>query len=390
MSAPPRLTAGGPHYYTLAPESAVGGEVYERELLARLPAHGIDLILGLPRDHRFTRRPAGARVQVLRHGLGLHWTRAPLIFAPYALGLLLRHRVDLLRGHSVRHTGPALLLARALARSRVPVVLHHHHLDPRWARLEAAIARRADLVVAVSEHARAALVAAGVDAARVRVAPQGLTAPPDAAAAGGNGAPTAAAAATDNAAAAAADTAAWPAGGLRLLHLGRLEPRKRPDLALETLVALVADGVDAALVVAGDGPLAPALADRARAAGVADRLAFPGRVDDAEKWRLYDGADVLLFGSTLEGFGLVVAEAQSRGLPVVAAAGTATAEAFDPGRSGLLVPPQAGAFAAAVRELADPERRAAMGAHARAFARRFDWDVCAAAVADVYREAVGR
>ena len=42
-------------------------------------------------------------------------------------------------------------------------------------------------------------------------------------------------------------------------------------------------------------------------------------------------------------------------------------------------------FATAIRELADPERRAAMSARARELARRFDWDACAAGVAAVYR-----
>jgi phosphatidyl-myo-inositol alpha-mannosyltransferase len=94
---------------------------------------------------------------------------------------------------------------------------------------------------------------------------------------------------------------------------------------------------------------------------------------------------VLLFGSTMEGFGLVVAEAQSRGVPVIAAAGTATREALADGESGLLVAPEPEAFAAAIRTLADDERRAAMSARARAVARRFDWDACAAGVAAIYR-----
>ena len=70
-------------------------------------------------------------------------------------------------------------------------------------------------------------------------------------------------------------------------------------------------------------------------------------------------------------------------MPVVAAAGTATAEALEDGRSGLLVPPEPGAFAAAVGDVAG--RRAEMSAAARESARRFDWDACAAAVAEVYR-----
>ena len=348
-----RLTAGGPHYYTLRPDSTVGGEVYERELLARLPDHGIDLELGLPRDH--SAGDLRARVTVLRHRLGLHWLLAPLVFTPYVIRLLRRGRVDLLRGHSVRHTGPALLLGRALTRSRVPVVLHHHHLYPRWARLEAAIARRADAVITVSEHSRAALVAAGVPPERVHVVVEGVAPPP----------------------ATAGWPDAWPGDGLRLLYLGRLEARKRPRLAVD---ALRACGLPASLVVAGEGPLAPELAG--------DGVRLLGRVSEDDKWRLYDSADVLLFGSTLEGFGLVIAEAQSRGLPVIAAAGTATREALVDGETGLLVPPQPAAFAAAIRELADDGRRAAMSERAREFARRFDWDACAAGVAAVYRDLV--
>ena len=324
-----RLTAGGPHYYTLRPDSTVGGEVYERELLARLPAHGID---------------------VLRRQRAIHWVLAPFVYTPYVIGLA--RRVDLLRGHSVRHTGPALLLGRLLSRRRVPIVLHHHHLYPRWARLEAAIAKRADAVITVSEHARDELVAAGVPEARVHVVTEGVATPP----------PT------------AGWPEAWPGDGLKLLYLGRLEERKRPDLAV---AAMRRAGVPASLVIAGEGPLAEELA------GEGVRLV--GRVSEEDKWRLYDSADILLFGSTLEGFGLVVAEAQSRGVPVIAAAGTATREALADGESGLLVTPDADAFAVAIRELADPQRRAAMSARARALARRFDWDACAAGVAAVYR-----
>jgi glycosyltransferase involved in cell wall biosynthesis len=351
-----RLIAGGPHYYALRADSTIGGEVYERELLARLPEHGIDLELGLPRDHAIAEPPRGWRITVLRHRVGLHWVIAPAVFTPYVLRLLRTDRVHLLRGHSVRHTGPALLLARTLARSRIPVVLHHHHLYPRWARLEAAIARRADAVLTVSEQSRRDLVAAGVPAERVHVVRQGIATPPPT-----DGWPQ-----------------AWPGPGLRLLHLGRLEARKRPQLAIDTLAELRTAGVEASLVIAGDGPRDDLAA---RAAGLPVR--FTGRVGEADKWRLYDSADVLLFGSTLEGFGLVVAEAQSRGVPVVAAAGTATAEALDDGRSGRLVTPTPAAFAAAVSDVAG--RRGQMAAAAREFARGFDSDACAEAVAEIYR-----
>jgi glycosyltransferase involved in cell wall biosynthesis len=302
----------------------------------------------------------------LRHGPGLHWTLAPLRFTPWVVRLLRACEVDVLRAHSVRHAAPSLLLARALARSRVPIVVHHHHLTERWGFLEALIVRRADAVITVSARSAAELTSRGVQSERIHVVPDGVERPPRTA-----GWPE-----------------AWPAvgEGLRLLELGRLEPRKRPELGIDVVAELRSRGVDASLVIAGGGPMEPELRARARGVRLGERVRLLGRVSEADKWRLYDAADALVFGSTLEGFGIVVAEAQSRGVPVVAAAGTATAEALDPGASGWLVAPTAAAFADALAPLADPTVRAAAGKRAEAFARRFDWDASAARVAAIYRQ----
>jgi alpha-1,6-mannosyltransferase len=291
---------------------------------------------------------------------------APVRFTPYVLSLLRTRRVQLLRGHSVRYCGPSLLLGRRLARSGVPIVLHHHHLSERWGWLEARIIARADAVVTVSEHARGRLLAAGVPADRVRVVLQGVARPPQT-----EGWP-----------------AAWPAEGLRLLALGRLEPRKRPELAIDALAALRRRGVATSLVVAGEGPMSGALAERARALGVADAVAGLRPGGDHDKWRLYDSAQALVFTSALEGFGVVVAEAQSRGVPVVATAGTASIEAFEPDRTGYVAAATGDALAAALARLADEPARLAMSAAAREFATRFDWDRCAAEVAAIYRDLV--
>jgi glycosyltransferase involved in cell wall biosynthesis len=355
--------------YGLRPDSNIGGEVYERMLLERLPGHGIELVLGVPRDLEVPDPPPEWTVERIAMRRCTHWLAAPARFTPYVASLLRGGRVDLLRGHSVRSSGPSLLLGRRLARSRVPIVLHHHHLSTRWRALEARILGAADAVVTVSEHARGELLAAGVPAERVHVVLQGVGRPPLT-----EGWPS-----------------AWRADGFRLLALGRLEPRKRPELALEALADLRRRGVPASLVVAGDGPLAASLRERAAALGVAAEVAFVGRVSDLDKWRLLDSVQALVFTSALEGFGIVVAEAQSRGVPVVAAAGTATAEAFAPDRSGVLVAPSGAAFGAALERLAGDERlRGTMSDAARTFAQRFDWDRAAAAVADIYRDLARR
>jgi glycosyltransferase involved in cell wall biosynthesis len=377
LPAPPRalpppataapLRVASPHSYALGQDSDVGGEVYERMLLERLPQHGIELVLGLPRPASQAQRAPGVQVDRLRHPLGMHWLRAPVVFSPWVARLLLAHRVALLRGHSVRHTGPSLLLTRSALRSAVPVVLHHHHFTPRWRGLEAAILRRADAVVTVSEHSRAQLIGEGIAAGRIQVALPGVSRPPRAPAVAG----------------------VWPTEGPRLLHVGRLEARKRAWVAIDALARLRAEGLDASLVLAGDGPQRSELIARTRALGLAEAVRFLGRVPEELKWQLYDSAQLLLFASTLEGFGLVVAEAQSRGLPVIAAAGTATSEALLPGRSGLLAAPAAEAFAEAARQLTQEPARSEFAARAERFARRFDWDACAATVAGIYRTLAG-
>lgn len=362
------VTAGGPSVYGLAAGSDIGGELYERELVRRLPAHGVRVVIGMPAGHGLQALP-GLRPVVLPRPAGLHWTWAPLVFVPWTLALVLGGRADVLRAPSVRYTGPSLLAVRALCgRRRAPVAIHHHHFEPRWRSLEAWILRRADAVLTVSEHSRAELLGEGIDPARITIAYNGIDAP-------------------DSVDREPAET--WPSDGLRLLYLGRLEDRKRPDLAIRTLAALGRAGHAASLVLAGEGATRAALQETATELGVSDRVRFLGRVDDERKWSLYDGAELLLFGSTMEGFGLVVAEAQARGLPAVAARGTATAEAMRDGETGLLADPTPEAFAAATAELLDPERRARMGTAARQFAARFTWDSCAAGVATALHTLAG-
>ena len=70
--------------YELRPDSNVGGEVYERMLLERLPAHGIELILGVPRDLHVPDPPAAWTIDPLPPARSLHWLAAPIRFTPYA------------------------------------------------------------------------------------------------------------------------------------------------------------------------------------------------------------------------------------------------------------------------------------------------------------------
>ena len=116
----------------------------------------------------------------------------------------------------------------------------------------------------------------------------------------------------------------------------------------------------------GDGPLRAELEARAAQPDLTERVHFLG-------WRtemapIYAALDIFLMPSLWEGFGLVLLEAMAQGVPVVGSAVSAIPEVVADGETGLLVPPRdpvalAEALAAL---LADPARRAAMGAAGRA------------------------
>jgi glycosyltransferase involved in cell wall biosynthesis len=150
--------------------------------------------------------------------------------------------------------------------------------------------------------------------------------------------------------------------GLIVLALGRLHRNKGFDVLIRALPAL--PGVRA--VIAGEGPERAALERLARELAVADRLEMPGwRSDQAA---LLAACDVLVCPSRIEPLGNVVIEAFSAARPVVAAAVAGPVELIDPGRTGLLVPPEDPArLAAAIRTvLEDAGLAAGLAAAGRA------------------------
>ncbi|UZN04749.1 glycosyltransferase [Cellulomonas sp. S1-8] len=110
--------------------------------------------------------------------------------------------------------------------------------------------------------------------------------------------------------------------GVVLALCSRLSPEKAPGAAVATLGLLRADGVDARLVVLGDGPEASRLARAARDLPVT----FLGHVEDRRLVaRTLADADVTLAPGPLETFGLAALESLACGTPVVAARGSAVA-----------------------------------------------------------------
>lgn len=154
--------------------------------------------------------------------------------------------------------------------------------------------------------------------------------------------------------------------------VGRLyDSHKRFSDAIRALPAIRRGGVDAKLLIVGEGPDQDMMEGLARSLQVEQHVVFAGYQGDT---RAYFGAmDLLLHPPATEAFGLVLAEAMFMRLPVVATRVGGIPSVVEDGETGLLVPPtDTDAIAAAVLVLArDPARRMEMGqaGHARARAR---------------------
>jgi len=123
--------------------------------------------------------------------------------------------------------------------------------------------------------------------------------------------------------------------GCAILAVGTLVPRKGHDVLLRALARLF--DLDWSLAIVGsairDPAHARALETLAEELGIGRRVRFAGEVDDAALDHLWHGADLFALATQWEGYGMAVAEALKRGLPVAIASG---------GAAGLLVPVEAG------------------------------------------------
>ncbi|MGD9986468.1 glycosyltransferase [Pseudonocardia sp.] len=153
-----------------------------------------------------------------------------------------------------------------------------------------------------------------------------------------------------------------------IVHCGRLSPEKHPERSVDTVAALRRDGVDARLVVAGDGPRRAAMARRATGLPVT----FLGFVPDRSRLAtLLASADVSIAPGPHETFGLSALEALASGTRVVVSASSALPEIVA-GPAGAAAADDAGAFAAAVAGLLAADAEAGRCA-ARERAEGYGW-----------------
>ncbi|MGH8926732.1 MAG: glycosyltransferase, partial [Acidimicrobiia bacterium] len=167
-----------------------------------------------------------------------------------------------------------------------------------------------------------------------------------------------------------------------LLYAGRIQPLKGVDVAIEAFAQVQRLHPDATLLIVGgpSGPKGPeemaSLRHRAALLGALSRVRFLGPLPHGLLADLYRAADLVVVPSRAESFGLVAAEAQACGTPVVAARTGGLIYVIDEGVTGLLVDGWDPAdYAEAIdRLLSDRGLLSKMGGAAVVWSKRFSWD----------------
>lgn len=196
-------------------------------------------------------------------------------------------------------------------------------------------------IIANSAHTREHLVLRGFDRARIDVVTPGTE--PAGLARGSGRAPV-------------------------LVQVASLIPRKGQDLLVDALAGLT--DLDWHCRLVGSLERDPGFVDSIRARigerQLAARVELTGEASGATLEAFWGGADIAVLASRYEGFGMVVTEAAARGLPVVASAGGAVAEALPEGAGLLVAPGDVTALRAALFDvISSAELRATLAAGAR-------------------------
>ena len=280
-----------------------GGYGYDRRVLALLPACGVaTLHMQLPGSFPFPGDDDVARtIRMMRA------TRddAVLLVDGLAFGALpspaiatLRQKIVALVHHPLGYeAGLSPVQSRALVASERAALTHAAH------------------IVVTSAPTRTTLVDYfGVDPERIAVAEPG----------------------TDPAARARPADAGEPI----LLTVGSIVPRKAFDVLVRALAGIA--HLPWRMRIVGSPERSPETATSLRAqivaSGLASRIELVGELDEQALGRAYGGADLFVLPSLYEGYGMALAEAMARGLPIVCTTGGAAAQTVPDG-AGLKVPP---------------------------------------------------
>jgi glycosyltransferase involved in cell wall biosynthesis len=176
-----------------------------------------------------------------------------------------------------------------------------------------------------------------------------------------------------------------------VLYVGRMVQEKGVYVLLEAASKVLAEYPAAKFVLAGTGPELEGVRTRAQELGLGPKAYIVGYVDDDTRNRLYKVADVAVFPSLYEPFGIVALEAMAARCPVVASNTGGLSEVIENHFTGILVTPGDSDSLAwgILHTLRRPDwSRARVENAYHVVKTKYNWDLVASSVAAVYQRVV--
>ncbi|MFX1479120.1 MAG: glycosyltransferase family 4 protein, partial [Promethearchaeota archaeon] len=173
-----------------------------------------------------------------------------------------------------------------------------------------------------------------------------------------------------------------------LLYVGRIVPEKGLNHLIKALSLVKERFSDFVCICVGSGDDIMIYKELARSFGVLDNLYFWGSLPYQFLPKVYNLADIFVLPSLEEPFGIVLAEAQACGIPIVASNTGGISEVVEHEKSGILVPSKSPSeLAAALIELLDdPSLRIEMGKAGRnRVIKNFSWEITAIKTEQIYQ-----
>lgn len=178
--------------------------------------------------------------------------------------------------------------------------------------------------------------------------------------------------------------------GAVIFNVGGLDVRKNVEALVRGFATALPDlDSDTRLVIAGQAHtgnerLYPPLGPIIEELGIREHVVLPGRISENDKLRLYNVADLYVFTSLYEGFGLSPLEAMACGTPVICSNRSSLPEVV--GDAGILLDPTPEKIAGSISTVMnDSYFRRKLSARGIEQAARFSWDRTASMTQDVYR-----
>ena len=309
----------------LSPVSALGGEVYDREVLTRLAKQGHQVKVLLPKNKPHDKPTKNLKFSFapLRHITPPHLYN--LFLFPHIYRLAREQSIDILRIHVPEFFGPSVGLFKKLF-PQIPIV-GHYHLDEAgftFNLVNRLFLNSCDLVVADSRYLakqikkkfqlpdrKISVVHCGTDIGKIKPGkkdPQLVK--------------------------------KWHLHGQKvILYLGLFIKRKNPSFLIKVFSQIKKKQPNTKLIMIGKGPEEKKLKALAKSLNLNRDVIFPGPKYEKEKVKYYQTADVFAFASHNEGFVLSVLEAMAAGLPLVLPDSVSFPESVAPGINGYLAQP---------------------------------------------------